>query len=224
MPVPKFTQGFVFRDFHPDRVLIANGERATLRWAGDASAAYTMSWNREQVSVAAAGEQEWQSPPLRDTTVFRLEAALADGAVSTTLTTQVGVIRPHLSVDDLVARGSVHLLGTSEDLPLPEPTAHNQPARSRPYHAMTDGILFGHLRAKAGRRPAQLSAHVTHQGRDEDTSIFTSDNSDTNRTPVETPFQLPVRHGASASLAFTGTTEDLLSLTWIPMGGGRLSS
>ncbi|MBB5119335.1 hypothetical protein [Streptomyces eurocidicus] len=35
--------------------------------------------------------------------------------MSTTLTTQVGVIRPHLSLDDLVARGGVHLLGTSED-------------------------------------------------------------------------------------------------------------
>ncbi|WP_399934918.1 hypothetical protein [Streptomyces kanamyceticus] len=78
----------------------------------------------------------------------------------------------------------------------------------RHYHATTDGILLGHLRAKAGSTPTHLRLDITHGSTTEYTSIFTSNSSDTARPwkPLP-PAGTPRRH--------RHRSLDHLTLTWL---------
>lgn len=208
--VPKFPADFAFRYFAPSAIHVANGSCVRLTWQGS-PAVYTMRWGlRGECDVSAV--KEWDSPPLHDTTTFRLAATLPGGTAERVLTTTVTVFRPHLRVRDLAARRHVRMIGADQRL---------APPRSGPalrLRAETDGILVGHVRAKAGAAPATIRV-----GTAEYAQIFTSDNRDTSRVPAETPFHVPIRRGALVEIGASGGADDDFGLTWLPMGTGRLA-
>ncbi|WP_171163741.1 hypothetical protein [Streptomyces sp. I05A-00742] len=214
LALAKFPEGFVFRDLRPDRLHVKNGESVVLTWRGS-PATYTMAWNRRRpVPVTADGT--WTSPPLHDTTVFRLAATLPGSGAERVLTTLVTVARPHLRVTGLQAAGRVHLFGTSQELDAPTP---GTPAR---YTATADGVLLGHVRAHTGRTPASLRVSVLASGTPVYGQQFVSDNQDSSRLPSETPFHLPVAHGSTVVVTAQGAEGDDFGLTWLPYGSGPL--
>ncbi|UKY48517.1 hypothetical protein [Streptomyces inhibens] len=213
LPVPKFSADFVFRYFAPDEIHVPNGDSVRLTWQGS-PATYTMRWGRRG-ECDVGDTREWTSPPLHDTTTFRLTATQPGSTAERVLTTTVTVFRPHLRVRDLSARRNVRMIGADQRLDPPPP---DRPLRLR---AGTDGILVGHVKAKAGAAPAAIS--VTAGGTTaEYAQTFTSDNRDTSRVPAETPFHVPVRRGATLDITTEGTADDDFGLTWLPLGTGRL--
>ncbi|MEV4442347.1 hypothetical protein AB0K09_25725 [Streptomyces sp. NPDC049577] len=213
LALAKFPDGFVFGDLRPDRIHVKNGECVTLTWRGS-PATYTMDWGRRPVEVTTEGT--WTSPPLHDTTVFRLAARLPGSTAERVLTTLVTVARPHLRVADLEAAGQVRMLGTGQRLGAPVP---GTPVR---YTAPTDGLLLGHVRARTGRPPATLRITVMADGTAVYGQQFASDNQDTSRLPSETPFHLPVGRGHTVVVTAAGAEDDDFGLTWMPYGTGLL--
>ncbi|MEV5379394.1 hypothetical protein AB0L26_26000 [Streptomyces nondiastaticus] len=213
LPLPKFPEGFVLRDFRAERPHVDNGDRVTLTWEGS-PATYTMDWGRGPVEITEDGT--WTSPPLHDTTVFRLAATLPGSTAERVLTTMVTVGRPHLRVTDLRAGGRVRKLGAGRRLAAPAP---GTPAR---YTAPTDGVLLGHVRARNGGDPASLRVMVLAEGAPVYGQQFVSDNQDRNRLPSETPFHLPVSQGCTVVVSAQGAEGDDFGLTWMPYGNGLL--
>ncbi|MFF5213005.1 hypothetical protein [Streptosporangium sp. NPDC000396] len=224
LSLPKFPEDFVFKDFRPDHVLVLNGGHAVLSWRGS-PATYTLTWGGESGgmggSADVSGVDTWTSPPLHDTTAFRLAATLPGGTAERVLTTLVTVARPHLTVNDLSAKGSIRLMGANQPIePLGLGSTHT-------FVADTDGTLIGRLAAVAGGSPAVIDVTVTAEdGSIEYKVSFASDNGDTGRLPTETPFHLPVRHGTTVTatcgyLQPPATPEPLdpfFALTWVPDG------
>ncbi|MET7300424.1 hypothetical protein [Embleya sp. NPDC005575] len=214
LAVPKFPADFVFRHFAPDEIHVPNGDPVRLTWQGS-PATYTMRWGR-QGECDVSDAKEWVSPSLYDTTTFRLAATLPGSTAERVLTTTVTVFRPHLRVRDLSARRNVHMIGADQRLDPPQP---DRPLRLR---AGTDGILVGHVKAKAGAAPAAISVTTAAGTTVEYAQTFTSDNQDTSRVPAETPFHVPIRRGATVDITAVGTDADDFGLTWLPLGTGRL--
>ncbi|WP_030024976.1 hypothetical protein, partial [Streptomyces monomycini] len=107
-PVMKFPAEFLFRNFHPTKILVANGEKASLKWDGSADAKYTMFWGRNTRDVSDV--REWTTPePLTAPTGFMLQATVTDGGQTLThaLTTVVMVEGPDLEVRNLVVTGDL---------------------------------------------------------------------------------------------------------------------
>ncbi|MGK5631696.1 hypothetical protein [Streptomyces sp. URMC 123] len=213
LALAKFPEGFVFRDLRPDRVHVKNGETVTLTWDGS-PATYTMDWGRGPAQVTTDGT--WTSPPLHDTTAFRLAARLPNSTAERVLTTLVTVARPHLRVTDLQSAGRVRMLGAS--LPVDAPA----PGTSARYTATTDGLLLGHVKARTGQAPASLRITVLADGATVYGQQFVSDNRDASRLPSETPFHLPVAHGRTVVVTAQGAEGDDFGLTWMPYGSGGL--
>ncbi|MCX4633455.1 hypothetical protein [Streptomyces sp. NBC_01443] len=213
LPVPKFPEGFVFRDLRAKQPHVNNGDRVTLTWEGS-PATYTMDWGRRPVEVTEDGT--WTSPSLHNTTVFRLAATLPGTTAERVLTTMVTVARPHLRLTDLRADGRIRRFGTSRPLAAPSPGALAR------YTAPTDGVLLGHVRARNGGEPASLRVTVLT----DDTPVygqrFVSDNRDRDRLPSETPFHLPVSEGCTVVVTAEGSADDDFGLTWMPYGNGPL--
>ncbi|MGC0419534.1 hypothetical protein [Embleya sp. AB8] len=210
LPVPKFAAGFVFRGFAPDRIHVDNGESVRLTWEGS-TASYVMRWGHLGVDDVS-NVKEWVSPPLHDTTTFRLAAFVPGSGAEKVLTTTVTVFRPHLFVGDLRARRNVRLIGADQRL---NPVPGGAALRLR---APTDGTLVGHVKAKVGAAPATVRVAA-----DEYVQVFTSDNRDASRVPAETPFHVPIRRGATVAISATGTAADDFGLTWLPKGTGLLT-
>ncbi|MGG2463632.1 hypothetical protein ACO0M4_28175 [Streptomyces sp. RGM 3693] len=54
--VTKFPAEFVFRNLRPTKVMVANGEKAVLKWDGSTDAAYMMFWDSNSQDVAKVRE------------------------------------------------------------------------------------------------------------------------------------------------------------------------
>ncbi|MFI8886999.1 hypothetical protein [Streptomyces sp. NPDC053813] len=116
--VTKFPAEFTFRNFRPVKLMVANGESATLRWDGSPDAAYTMFWDRRKEQDVSS-VREWTTPePLTAPTGFMLQATVtANGDTLThTLTTVVMVERPDLEVGHLDIAGRTKFQGPLEGL------------------------------------------------------------------------------------------------------------
>ncbi|MFF2924284.1 hypothetical protein ACFVTP_18060 [Streptomyces celluloflavus] len=116
--VMKFPAEFVFRNFRPTKVMVANGEHAVLRWDGSTDAAYTMFWARNS-SQDVSSVREWTTPePLTTPTGFMLQATVTAGGqtLTHTLTTAVMVERPDLEIGHLDIAGRTTFRGPLEGL------------------------------------------------------------------------------------------------------------
>ncbi|ARF53245.1 hypothetical protein [Streptomyces gilvosporeus] len=110
--VQKAPDTFVFHSFHPEHIMVGNGDRAKLEWQGTQDAAYTMFWDKNEEQLQFGPSKpfgEWLSPALHEPTGFMLQARYTkDGKTfERTLTTSVGVVDPDLTVTNLTVLGAL---------------------------------------------------------------------------------------------------------------------
>ncbi|MEY9933852.1 hypothetical protein ABH926_008514 [Catenulispora sp. GP43] len=166
--VAKFPAEFVFRNFRPTKVMVGNGEKATLRWDGSAGAEYTMFWGRNR-SEDVSGVREWDTPEgLAEATGFMLQAKVTAGGetLTHTLTTVVMVERPDLEVGDLNIGGKTTFRGGPLEGLVQNPVLIYQPTRKGTYvvdfRTQGPGIIYirAHVNASA-QQNIDLSAGDT---------------------------------------------------------------
>ncbi|GAA0851385.1 hypothetical protein ACFQVD_00115 [Streptosporangium amethystogenes subsp. fukuiense] len=223
LPLPKFPDGFFFGDLRPELLMVPNGGHAELTWRGS-PAVYTLTWAGEHGGSGGQADVSdvttWLSPPLHDTTAFRLAARLPGSTAERVLTTLVTVALPHLRTHDLTATGKVRLIGAGHSIEIGRERPHT-------FQSDTDGLLIGRVQAVAGATPAQMEVTALADGGGQEyRAVFTSDNADPSKIPAETPFDVPVRRGTAITITCRYTRppdgpepiEPFFSLLWLPYG------
>ncbi|MEV8328960.1 hypothetical protein [Kitasatospora sp. NPDC056731] len=223
--VQKFPAEFAFRNFRPAKIMVANGERAVLRWDGSTGATYTMYWGRSSQDVTSV--REWSTPePLTEPTGFMLQASVTTGGQTLvhTLTTVVMVERPDLDTGKLDVWGRADFHG---DISLMEI------APARPFHEIAPG-------GPAYEFTAAASGFITVHGRailsprwEATASVRSGEifaeaymryDGTTNRLSAGATATCPIVKGTRVRLSFShvaGVTDGAARFWWIPLGNAQ---
>jgi len=88
--IPKFPTGFSFSEFSASRDEISSGESVTLTWQGS-TADYSLTCG-DQDAIPVSSLRSRPSPPLYETTAFRLEASVSQDGQTVTMAREVVVV------------------------------------------------------------------------------------------------------------------------------------
>ncbi|MGW9119276.1 hypothetical protein ACWGRV_22055 [Streptomyces sp. NPDC055663] len=223
--VAKFPAEFVFRNFRPEKVMVDNGECATLKWDGS-DAEYTMFWDRDSKDVSSV--RTWTTPePLVAPTGFMLQAKVTTGGDTLihTLTTVVMVEKPDLEVGHLNVYGEATThgrLAINNDLELhgiatlfgSHRYRMTSPDEIKEALVPTDGIMtIRTMSGQGGNSDARVTVEHRRGGSLEESESYAVPNS--------TPVTLPLVKGWKIKVDKRGTGTDVV-IDWFPFGGEAL--
>ncbi|MFF8717482.1 hypothetical protein ACF07T_39690 [Streptomyces sp. NPDC015184] len=223
--VAKFPAEFVFRNFRPEKVMVDNGEHATLKWDGS-DAEYTMFWDRDNRDVSSV--RTWTTPePLVAPTGFMLQAKVTTGqdTLIHTLTTVVMVDKPDLETGHLDVHG--------------EATTHGKLAVNNDLELRGTATVFGHHRYVLRERDLEKEAVVptdgiltirTMSGHDGNSNVYIEvefrpgggfEETESYRVPNAKPVTLPLVKGWKIKVRKDGV-GNFVDIEWFPFGGEAL--
>ncbi|WP_049651025.1 hypothetical protein [Kitasatospora sp. MY 5-36] len=228
--VAKFPAEFVFRNFRPEKVMVDNGEHATLKWDGS-DAEYTMFWDRNSRDVSS--DRTWTTPdPLVAPTGFMLQAKVTTGGDTLihTLTTVVMVEKPDLEVGNLNVYGEAATHGAL--------ATHGVLAVNGELELQGISSVFGHHKYQLMAHVQEMEAVVPTDGilsirtmgttgGNANVSLFVKywpnvpGDSRTFAVPNPTPVTLPLTKGSTIKVEKHRVGSDVI-VDWFPFGGEPL--
>ncbi|MFJ7274243.1 hypothetical protein [Kitasatospora sp. NPDC098663] len=223
--VAKFPAEFAFRNFRPEKVMVDNGEHATLKWDGS-DAEYTMFWGRDNRDVSSV--RTWTTPePLVAPTGFMLQAKVTTGpdTLIHTLTAVVMVDKPDLEVGHLDVYGGATThgrLAVNNDLELRGTATvfgyhHYQLRNAVPEKEAlipTDGILtIRTMSGDGGNSTVRIDVEFRPDGGFQDSQTYAVRNA--------IPVTLPLVKGWKITVRKPAGNPDVV-VGWFPFGGEAL--